>query len=119
MKFELLDQYILDTDDDSVYWLRVFPREMKMLSGKGVYRDDVLILLFPIEVHGIKDLTALREPLGFGSLPVWDKTAYVIHMGNASQSYPIQAAIETETGRELTREEVDAIVERIEQVFPS
>lgn len=118
MRFELLDQYILDTEEDTVYWIRVFPDEMKMLSGKGVYRDDVLILLFPIEVDAIKDLAALRSTLGFGTLPVWNRTSYLIHMGNANQNYPVQAAIETATGRELTRDEVLNIVDRVESVFP-
>ena len=117
MKYQLLDQYVIERTDDSVSWVRVFAKEMRLMYGKGVYRDDVLILLFPKAVEPIEDLDAVRSELGLGTLDEWDKTAYLVHIGNSRQGYPVQEAIATSDGRELDRDEIFALVDRIESVF--
>ena len=118
MKFTLFDTYVIDQEDDQVSWIRIFPEEMKMMTGRGVYRDDVLVLLFPLQIDIINDLPGLIETVGMADLPVWDKTRYLVHMGNANQGYPIQEAVETSDGRLLEREEILELVSRIEEVFP-
>jgi hypothetical protein len=90
---------------------------MRLMQGKGVYRDDVLVLLFPTRIDPIEDVAALRSELEIESLPEWNKTAYLIHMGNARQGYPVQEAIATSDGRELERDEIFSLVDRIESVF--
>ena len=117
MKFKLFDTYVFDQTDDQVSWIRIFPEELKMMTGRGVYRDDVLILLFPLEIDRIVDLPALLQTVEMESLPVWNKTRYLIHMGNANQGYPIQESVETVDGRPLERDEVLDLVGRIEEVF--
>ena len=106
MKFRLLNRYVLDQEDDQVEWVRIFPDEMKVMSGRGVYRDDVLVLLFPQSVDSITDLDGLRNSLQIDSLPEWNKTKYLMHMGNANQGYPVQEAVATSDGRPLEREEL-------------
>lgn len=117
MKFQLFDTYVIDQTDDQVSWIRIFPEELKMMTGKGVYRDDVLVLLFPLQIDRIMDLPALLKTVEMETLPVWNKTRYLIHMGNANQGYPIQEAVETGDGRHLEREEILGLVGRIEEVF--
>ena len=117
MKFRLLDRYVLDQVDDTVSWFRIFDHELKLMSGKGVYRDDVLVLLFPSEVSDITDLPGVRKELQIDELPEWNKTQYVIHMGNARQGYPVQEAIAVSNGRLLEEDEIFSLVDRIEGVF--
>mgnify|MGYP001042485110 CR=1 FL=1 len=117
MKYKLLNKYVIEQDDDSVSWIRIFTDEMQIMTGRGVYRDDVLVLLFPISVDTISDLPGLLAAAEMDTLPEWNKTKYLIHMGNANQGYPVQEAIETTDGRHLEREEVLDLVERIEDVF--
>jgi hypothetical protein len=117
MKFKLFDSYVIDQNDDQVSWIRIFGDELKMMTGRGVYRDDVLVLLFPLEIDRIVDLPALLETVEMDSLPVWNKTRYLIHMGNANQGYPVQEAIETSDGRPIEREELLDLIGRIEEVF--
>ena len=117
MKYKLLNKYFLDQEDDRVSWMRIFTDEKKLMSGKGVYRDDVLVLLFPVAVDDIVDVPGVRENLALDALPEWNKTAYLVHMGNANQGYPVQEAIRTSDGSELTQEELDSLVGRIESVF--
>jgi hypothetical protein len=117
MKFKLFDSYVIDQSDDQISWVRIFRDELKMMTGRGVYRDDVLVLLFPLEIDRIVDLPALLETVEMDSLPVWNKTRYLIHMGNANQGYPVQEAIETSDGRPIEREELLDLIGRIEEVF--
>lgn len=117
MKYKLLDRYVFDQDDDTVAWVRIFADEKKLMMGKGVYRDDVLVLLFPQQIDDITDLPGVREDLGMDELPVWNKTAYLVHMGNANQGYPVQEAVTTDDGRALTQQELDDLVDRIQEVF--
>lgn len=117
MKYTLFATYVLDQSDDQVEWVRLFPDDMKIMSGKGVYRDDVLVLLFPQSIDTITNLQGLRDDLEIESLPVWNKTKYLLHMGNANQGYPVQEAVATSDGRQLEREEILDLVDRIESVF--
>lgn len=117
MKYKLLDTYYLEQMDDTVAWVRVFPREMKLMAGKGVYRDDVLVLLFPMRVDDITDLEGVKRDLGMEDLPEWNKTRYLVHMGNANQGYPVQEAILTADGTALEQTELNELVDRIESVF--
>jgi len=117
MKFKLFDTYMIDQENDQVSWIRIFPDELKMMTGKGVYRDDVLVLLFPLKIDLITDLPGLMITIEMDTLPVWNKTRYLVHMGNANQNYPVQEAVETADGRQLEREEVLSLVSRIEEVF--
>ena len=117
MKYRLFDSYVFDQSNDQVEWVRLFPDQMKIMSGRGVYRDDVLVLLFPQSVDDITNLDGVRSALEIDSLPVWNKTRYLIHMGNANQGYPVQEAVATADGRELERDEVLDLVARIESVF--
>ena len=117
MKYQLLDRYVIERHDDSVSWIRIFADEKRLMFGRGVYRDDVLVLLFPTAVEPIEDLDAVRSELGLGTLDEWDKTTYLFHMGNARQGYPVQDAIATADGRELSRDEILSLVDRIESVF--
>ena len=118
MKYKLLNRYVIERDEDRVAWLRVFRDELKLMHGNGVYRDDVLVLLFPSGIDDITDLSGLINDLDLDSLPEWNATTYLIHMGNANQGYPVQEAIATADGRELTREEILSLVDRIQSVFP-
>ncbi len=117
MKFSLLNRYFLDQEEDRVTWIRIFDDEKKMLAGRGVYRDDVLILLAPGEVHDIRDLDGVRSELDMAGLPAWDKTRYLIHMGSERQNYSVDEAIRCDTGERVTGDELAALVERIQQVF--
>ena len=117
MKYKLLNTYYLEQEEDRVSWLRIFSNEKRLMRGNGVYRDDVLILLFPSQIDEIKDEQAVRKELGMAELPEWDKTKYVIHMGNVNQGYPVQEAIHTNDGREVEREELLTLVDRIQEVF--
>jgi len=117
MKYKLLNNYFLDQTEDRVTWMRIFPDEKKLMTGHGVYRDDVLVLLFPTAVDDIIDVAGLRGDLGIDSLPEWNKTQYLVHMGNANQGYPVQEAIRTEDGEPLEQDELDSLVDRIQSVF--
>ena len=117
MKYKLLNSYFLEQSDDTVTWMRIFPQQLKLMVGKGVYRDDVLVLLFPSCIDDITDLDGVRNDLEMDSLPEWNKTRYLVHMGNANQGYPVQEAIATSDGHPLDQDELDALVERIEAVF--
>lgn len=117
MKYQLFGTYYLEQNDDRVLWFRIFPLEMQLMMGHGVYRDDVLILLFPERIDEITDLDGVRRDLGIGELPEWNKTAYLLHMGNVNQGYPVQEAIALPDGHPLTQTELDAVVSRIERVF--
>lgn len=117
MKYKLLNIYFFEQNDDSVSWIRIFPDEMRIMTGRGVYRDDVLVLLFPQSVDEITDLEGVRRELRLDSLPEWNKTRYLVHMGNANQGYPVQEAIALPEGRHLEQDELDAVVERIQRVF--
>jgi hypothetical protein len=117
MKFRLFDTYVIDQDKDQVSWIRIFPGELELMSGRGVYRDDVLVLLFPLQIDRIADLRGLMDEIDIEALPVWNKTRYLVHMGNSNQGYPVQEAIETADGRHLERDEVLNLVSRIEEVF--
>lgn len=117
MKFRLFDTYVIDQADDQVSWIRIFPKDLRLMTGRGVYRDDVLILLFPLDITGIADLDDLLESIDLDSLPIWNKTRYLVHMGNANQGYPVQEAVEVESGRHLERDEIMELVGRIEEVF--
>ena len=117
MKYALLECYVLDQSDDQVSWIRIFPEEMKIMNGRGVYRDDVLVLLFPQSVDTITNLDGVRDGLEINTLPVWNKTKYLMHMGNANQGYPVQEAVATADGRHLERDEILELVDRIESVF--
>jgi len=117
MKYKLLDRYVFDQSADTVAWVRIFADEKKLMTGKGVYRDDVLVLLFPQQIDDIVDLAGVRDDLNVDELPEWNKTAYLVHMGNANQGYPVQEAIRTADGSELTQEELDDLVDRIQEVF--
>ncbi len=117
MKYKLLNSYFLDQLDDTVSWMRIFPQQRKLMVGKGVYRDEVLVLLFPSCIDEITDLDGVRTDLEMEVLPEWNKTRYLVHMGNVNQGYPVQEAIATDDGHRLDQEELDAVVERIEEVF--
>lgn len=117
MKYKLLDRYVFDQDDDTVAWFRIFPEQKKLMMGKGVYRDDVLVLLFPQQIDDITSVGGLRDDLDMDELPEWNKTAYLVHMGSANQGYPVQEAIATADGRDLSQEELDELVDRIQEVF--
>ncbi|WP_455382133.1 hypothetical protein [Salinispira pacifica] len=117
MKFSLLSRYFLDQTEDRVTWIRVFERERKMLAGRGVYRDDVLVLLAPTEAHDIKDIDGVRRELDLENLPVWDKTRYLIHMGSERQNWSVDEAIRCDTGEPVEGEELRGLVDRIQQVF--
>ncbi|MFW5784353.1 MAG: hypothetical protein ACOCY8_07540 [Spirochaetota bacterium] len=117
MRYQLLGKYFLDQTDDTVLWMRIFADERKLMVGKGVYRDDVLVLLFPSSVDTITDLAGVRSDLEIDTLPRWNKTKYLVHMGNASQGYPVQEAIDTADGRPLDQDELDDVVDRIQRVF--
>lgn len=117
MKYKLLEQYFLDQNDDRITWIRIFEKERKMLAGHGVYRDDVLILLSPTESHNIKSVAGVRSELGFDELPIWDKTRYLIHMGNIAHNYSVDEAIHCPTGEAVRGEELKELVKRIEDVF--
>ncbi len=117
MTYKLLDSYYIEQDDDRISWLRLFPERGRLMAGSGVYRDDVLILLFPSRIDAIDDPQAVRTELGLDSLPEWNKTRYLIHMGNVNQGYPVQEAIHTADGSELEREELLSLVDRIQSVF--
>lgn len=117
MKYRLFDRYVIDQFGDQVSWIRIFREEKQLMTGRGVYRDDVLVLLFPLQIDDITDLKGLLETVDLDSLPVWNKTRYLIHMGNANQGYPVQEAVETSDGRVLERDEVFDLVSRIEEVF--
>jgi hypothetical protein len=118
MKYKLFNTYIIEQEDDQVSWIRIFPEELQIMTGRGVYRDDVLVLLYPLSVDTITNLDGLMDAANLDSLPVWNKTRYLVHIGNANQGYPVQEAIETENGRVLGRDEVLDLVSRIEDVFP-
>lgn len=117
MKYKLLNTYFFEQHDDSVSWIRLFPDQMRIMMGRGVYRDDVLVLLFPQSVDTITDLAGVRADLDLASLPEWNKTKYLVHMGNANQGYPVQEAIALPEGRHLDQDELDDVVERIQNVF--
>ena len=117
MKFSLLDRYFLDQEEDRVTWIRIFDREKKMLAGRGVYRDDVLILLSPTEAHDITDIAGVRRELDIAGLPSWDKTRYLIHMGDERQNWSVDEAIRCDTGDAVLGEELNGLVERIQEVF--
>ena len=117
MKYKLLNSYFLDQSDDTISWMRIFAERRKLMMGKGVYRDDVLVLLFPTDVSDIMDLDGVRRDLEMETLPEWNKTRYLVHMGNANQGYPVQEAIDTSDGRPLEQDELDALVDRIQSVF--
>ena len=117
MKYKLLENYFIDQNEDRVEWARIFPEQRKLMMGNGVYRDDVLVLLFPTRIDDITDLEGIRKDLELDTLPEWNKTKYLVHMGNANQGYPIQEAIATSDGRYLEQEELDEVVERIQEVF--
>jgi hypothetical protein len=117
MKYKLLNSYFISQEDDRVDWMRIFADEKKLMIGKGVYRDDVLVLLFPQQIEDITDLEGVRSDLEFDELPEWNKTRYLVHMGNANQGYPVQEAIATGDGRSLDQDELDALVDRIQDVF--
>lgn len=117
MKYRLFDNYVIDQFGDQVSWIRIFREEKQLMTGRGVYRDDVLVLLFPLQIDDITDLKGLLETVDLDSLPVWNKTRYLVHMGNANQGYPVQEAVETSDGRALERDEVFDLVSRIEEVF--
>lgn len=117
MNYKLLDSYYIEQDDDQVSWMRIFPEQKRLMTGKGVYRDDVLVLLFPSRIDEIDNPDAVREKLALESLPEWNKTQYLIHMGTVNQGYPVQEAIHTADGSELEREELLSLVSRIESVF--
>ena len=117
MKYKLLDRYVFDQEDDTVAWIRIFSEEKKLMAGKGVYRDYVLVLLFPQQIDDITDLQGVRTDLAMDELPEWKTTKFLVHMGNANQGYPVQEAIATADGRPLTQTELDALVDRIQEVF--
>ena len=117
MTYGLLDRYYIEQNDDRVKWFRVFPTEKKLMVGNGVYRDDVLILLFPDEVNDIVDLEAVLSQLAIESLPQWNKTKYLIHMGNVNSNYSVDEAIRCDTGEDLTADELREVVRRVETVF--
>ena len=117
MKFKLLNRYFISQEDDRVSWMRIFPDQKKLMMGRGVYRDDVLVLLFPQQIDDITDLDGVRRDLEMDTLPEWNKTTYLVHMGNANQGYPVQEAIATQDGRELSQDELDQLVDRIQDVF--
>jgi hypothetical protein len=117
VKYQLLDRYIIEQTDDTVSWVRLFPEERRLMYGKGVYRDDVLILLFPTAIEPVDDVATVRAEFDMDQLQAWNKTTYLLHMGNARQGYPVQEAIATADGRELSRDEVLSLVDRIESVF--
>jgi len=97
--------------------MRIFADQKKLMTGHGVYRDDVLVLLFPTAVDDIVDVEGVRDDLEIDSLPEWNKTHYLVHMGNANQGYPVQEAIRTESGEPLDQDELDSLVDRIQSVF--
>lgn len=117
MQYRLLGKYLLDQTDDRVSWIRVFAEEKRLMMGNGVYRDDVLVLLFPKQIDTITDLDGLMAQLDFNAHPEWNKTSYLLHMGNANQGYPVQEAISLPDGEPLSQEELDKVVARIEDVF--
>ena len=117
MQYRLLGRYFLDQTDDRVSWIRVFAEERRIMTGQGVYRDDVLILLFPKQVDTITDLDGVLRELNLDALPEWDKTRYLVHMGNANQGYPVQEAISLPGGDPLGQQELDQVVTRLESVF--
>jgi hypothetical protein len=97
--------------------MRIFPDQKKLMTGHGVYRDDVLVLLFPTAVDNIIDVAGVRADLDIDALPEWNKTHYLVHMGNANQGYPVQEAIRTDDGESLDQDELDSLVDRIQSVF--
>jgi hypothetical protein len=117
MNYKLLDNYYFEQSDDQVSWIRIFTDERRMMTGRGVYRDDVLVLLFPSRIDEIDDPAAVREKLGMDSLPEWNKTKYLIHMGTVNQGYPVQEAIHTADGSQIDKDELQKLVDRIESVF--
>jgi hypothetical protein len=117
MQYRLLGRYFLDQNDDRVSWIRVFAGEQRIMMGQGVYRDDVLILLYPKQVDTITDLEGVMRELNLDALHDWDKTRYLLHMGNANQGYPVQEAISLPDGQPLGQEELEQVVARIEDVF--
>ncbi len=116
-KYRLLNRYLLEQADDRVAWMRVFDDELRLMTGHGVYRDDVLVLLAPTQIDAITDLDGVRAAMDLDALPEWDKTRFLIHMGTVNQGYPVQEAIRTSDGSPLAREEVLELVARIESVF--
>lgn len=116
-KYRLLNRYFIEQADDRVAWARIFPDELRLMSGNGVYRDDVLVLLAPTEINPIVDIDGVRDAMDLESLPEWDKTRFLIHMGTVNQGYPVQEAIHTADGSPLEREELLDLVDRIESVF--
>ncbi len=117
MKYQLFGRYFLDQSGDRVTWIRIFSKEQKMLAGRGVYRDDVLILLSPTESHTITSVSGVRDELEMDSLPVWDKTRYLIHMGNVEHNYSVDEAIHCPTGDAVKGEDLKELINRIEHDF--
>ncbi|MCA1754248.1 MAG: hypothetical protein LC641_06045, partial [Spirochaeta sp.] len=117
VKYKLLERYFLDQDDDRVVWMRIFTDEKKLMNGHGVYRDDVLVLLYPDEVNDIIDVEALKQELDFEFLPEWDKTRYLVHMGDETEGYAVHDTIDCRTGWDLSKEELETVIKRIHEVF--
>lgn len=117
-EYRLFDEYQFDVSADRVQWMRIFSDQRRLMRGRGVFRDDVLVLLHPYRIDDITDESALRDELSYDSLPVWDKTTYLVHLGNERQGFPVQDAIEIASGRHLEDTEIQDLVTRIQDVFP-
>ena len=117
MKYTLLNRYLIEQVDDRVTWMRIFDEERRLMTGHGVYRDDVLVLLSPTQIDEILDVDTVRSTIGLDGLPEWNKTSFLVHMGTVNQGYPVQEAVRTSDGSALEREELLDLVTRIESVF--
>jgi hypothetical protein len=117
MKYQLFNLYFLEQEDEHVDWIRLFPEEETLMSGRGVYRDELLVLLYPDEVNRIVDLEGIRAQLKLEELPIWDKSRYLVHMGQEKDGYPIDNAVDLTTGESLSGEELAPVLELIERVF--
>jgi hypothetical protein len=117
MRYALLDRYVIEQEDDRVQWIRIFSEEMKIMAGRGVYRDDVLVCLYPQDVSDILNLAEVRKELAIESLPEWNKTRYLLHMGNVHQDYQVFDAIRCDTGELLQDDELVMVATRVNQIF--
>ncbi len=118
-EYRLYDDYHLDVTADRVHWMRIFSDQRRLMRGRGVFREDMLVLLHPYRIDDVTDEAGLREELAFESLPVWTETTYLVHLGTERQGFPVQDAVEIPTGRHLEAEEIHGLVGRIQDVFPS
>ena len=113
-RYGLFNRYIIQIHGVSIEYGLI--QHGMFRKGPGIIKGDYLILFDPEETSSINE-AKLREVFGFGSVPAWDKTKYIVHVSKQDGIYSLISVAECLTGKYLEESEARMIFVEIGRIL--